>query len=123
MYIAILQFELLIRGASSIKDKRNVVRSVKDRLHREHLVSVAEVAHLDSMNVAGMALAAVNRDGKYLQGMLDIIERQLRSLHDAELGDCYREVLHGDSLPTAMTGDDGRPLWDESEKRTENEGL
>ena len=43
MVVGILQFELLVPGATSLKDKRRVVKSVKDRLHREHLVSVAEV--------------------------------------------------------------------------------
>lgn len=117
MHVAVLQFELLIRGASSIKDKRRVVRSVKDRLHRDHLVSVAEVGHLDNMNVAGMALAAVNRDAAYLQGQMDIIVGKLRNLHDAELGECSREILHGDQLPTAYTDDDGSPLWTPEESR------
>lgn len=117
MFIAILQFELLIHGAESIKDKRRVVKSVKDRLHRDHLVSVAEVAHLDNPRIAGMALSAVNRDGRYLQGMLDTIVGKLRALHDAELGEVSREVLHGDQLPSDTLADDGTPLWTDEERR------
>ncbi len=117
MFIGILQFELRLRGASSLKDKRRVVRSLKDRLHRDHLVSVAEVAHLDNMHVAGMALALVNRDQKYLNEVLDAIIGKLRKLTDAELGDCYREVLSGSQLPSAFTTDEGEPLWTEDERR------
>lgn len=117
MLVGLLQFELLIRGAESLKDKRRVVRSVKDRLHREHQVSVAEVAHLDNPAVAGMGLAIVNRDAQYLQSVLDTITRKLRSLDDAELGDCYREVLNGDQLPTAENDEQGVPLWSAAEKR------
>ena len=117
MLVAILQFELLIRGAESLKDKRRVVRSVKDRLHREHLCAIAEVAHMDNMSVAGMALALVGSDGKHLQSVLDSIERKLRRLHDAELGSCYREMISGEALPAAFADDEGKPLWDESEKR------
>jgi uncharacterized protein YlxP (DUF503 family) len=119
MLVAILQFELLIRGAESLKDKRRVTRSLKDRLHREHQVAVAEVGHLDNMNVAGMAAALVGTDGKHLQSVMDTIEHKLRALHDAELGACYREVLSGEALPAAFSAEDGSALWDESEKRGE----
>jgi uncharacterized protein YlxP (DUF503 family) len=121
VFIGILQFELRLRGASSLKDKRRVVRSLKDRLHRDHLVSVAEVAHLDNMHVAGMALALVNRDQKYLNQVLDAIVGKLRKLTDAELGDCDREVLSGQQLPTAFTTDEGEPLWTEDERREAGE--
>lgn len=117
MFIAVLQFELLIAGAGSLKDKRRVVRSVKDTLHRRHLVAVAEVRHLDNMRVAGMALAAVSRDVRYLRGLLDTIEHRLRGLHDAQLGDCYREILPGDQLPTAYADETGAPLWTPDEAR------
>jgi uncharacterized protein YlxP (DUF503 family) len=94
MVVGILQFELLIHGAESIKDKRRVVSSVKDRLHREHQVSVAEVAFQDDMRTARLGLALVGTDGKYVGQTLDRITAKLRSLTDAELGDVSREVLH-----------------------------
>lgn len=93
MVIAILQFELLIPGAESIKDKRRVVSSIKDRLHREHLVSVAEVGLLDSMRAGRLALALVAGDGGHAGRVLDQITAKLRGLRDAELGDCSREIL------------------------------
>ncbi len=117
MHIGILQFELLIRGATSIKDKRRVVRSVKDHLHREHLVSVAEVAYLDKMGVAGMGLSMVNRNAGYIKEVLDIIIGKLRKLSDAELGSHHVEILSGEQLPAAFTGEDGQPLWTEADKR------
>jgi uncharacterized protein YlxP (DUF503 family) len=94
MVIGILQFELLIHGAQSLKDKRRVVLSVKDRLHREHQVSVAEVALQDNMSVARLGLALVGTDGRYVGQTLDRITAKLRALTDAELGDVSREVLH-----------------------------
>ena len=94
MVIGILQFELFIHGAESLKDKRRVVLSVKDRLHREHQVSVAEVALQDRMDVAHLGLAIVGNDGKYIGQQLDRITLRLRAITDAELGDVSREVLH-----------------------------
>jgi len=106
MVVGILQFELLIHGAESIKDKRRVVSSLKDRLHREHQVSVAEVGLLDNRAAARMALAVVAGDGKRAGDVLDRISAKLRALHDAELGDCSREILHD---PRGEDADDAPP--------------
>lgn len=95
MILAILQFDLHIRGSESLKDKRRVVNSVKDRLHHEHMVSVAEVGALESLTVARMGLALVTNDVKYAAQVLDRITTKLRALHDAELGDTNREFLEG----------------------------
>lgn len=96
MVVGILQFELLIHDAESLKDKRRVVRSVKDRLHREHQVSVAEVDRLENPSVAVLGLALVGREGRHVGEVLDQITAKLRALTDAELGDVQREILQGD---------------------------
>ncbi len=95
MVVGILQFELLIREPESLKDKRRVVLSVKDRLHREHQASVAEVDAHDTLNLAVMALAVVGRDGRRVGEVLDQVTAKLRGLHGAELGDIRREILYG----------------------------
>ena len=94
MVIAILQFDLHIRGAESIKDKRRVVNSVKDTLHREHQVSVAEVGMQDSMHVSRLALALVATDGKFAGQVLDRIAAKLRTRVDAEMGETSRCLLN-----------------------------
>lgn len=101
MFIALLHFELLIHGSESLKDKRSVVKSVKDRLHREHMVAVAEVGSLEILNRAVLALTAVGTDGARLGATLDRITEKLRGLHDAELGFARREMLRPskDELP------------------------
>jgi uncharacterized protein YlxP (DUF503 family) len=109
MFIGILQFELLIHGSMSLKDKRRVVKSVKDRLHREHLVSVAEIAALDHHRLAVMGLAVVANSAPYVSGVLDAVTAKLRAIRDAELGECAREILHGSSLPDCACDERGRP--------------
>lgn len=99
MVLGMLQFELHIRGASSLKDKRRVVNSVKDRLHREHQVSVAEVARQDNMSVACMGLACIAPDGRRTAEVLDHITEELRGLLDAELGACERKIIQFKDLP------------------------
>ncbi|MGD9690435.1 MAG: DUF503 domain-containing protein [Phycisphaerales bacterium] len=98
MLLALLQFDLLIRGSESLKDKRRVVKSLKDRLHAEHMVSVAEIGLLDRHDAARLGLAAVGTDVKHLQSMTDRILDKVRGLHDAELGDFQRDILHGEAV-------------------------
>jgi uncharacterized protein YlxP (DUF503 family) len=95
MVIGVLQFELLIHDARSLKDKRRVVRSVRDRLHREHQVSVAEVAAHEVLNVAVMGVACVAPEGRRAGEVLDAVTDKLRRLTDAELGDTTREIIRG----------------------------
>ncbi len=122
MILAVLQFELLIPGAESLKDKRRVVMSLKDRLHREHQVSVAEVGLQDHMGAARMALALVSGDTLRAAQVLDRITVKLRSLRDAELGDCTREFLQdpvGNVEPPAAVEAD-RSLDEEMARRAED---
>lgn len=98
MVLGILQFELLIPDPESLKDKRRVVQSLKDRLHREHLCSVAEVGDADLMNLAVMGLAIVGRDGQRVGEVLDQISLKLRGLREAEVGEIHREIVRGDAL-------------------------
>lgn len=107
MVVAILQFELLIHGAESLKDKRRVISSVRDRLHREHQVAVAEVASQDLLNLAVMGLAAVGNDGGHLGRVLDRITAELRAWPGAELGLTSRSILSGHASELGGGGDEG----------------
>ncbi|MGE3108762.1 MAG: DUF503 family protein [Phycisphaerales bacterium] len=128
MHLGILQFDLLMLEAESLKDKRRAVRAVRDRLHREHLVAVAEVGSLDNHAVARIGLAAVSNDGKYLSDLLDRILAKLRALPGGdwgaaagacELGDVSKQIVGADDLAdTGTTGEpDSGPLWTPDERR------
>lgn len=93
MVVGILQFDVLIHAAESLKDKRRVVQSLKDRLHREHLCSLAEVGDPDVLNIARIGLAIVARDGRRAGEVLDAISLKLRALRDGEVGDVHRQIL------------------------------
>ncbi len=127
MVIGILQFELLIHDAESIKDKRRVLRSVKDRLHHEHMVSVAEVGDPDALDAAVMGLACVGSDGRHVGEVLDRITAKLRALTDAELGPVRREIIHGidPAADARADGDDGsdRALRDELLRHYDSPGA
>ncbi len=117
MLVGVLQFELIIPESRSLKDKRRIVKSVKDKLHREHLVSVAEVEALDQHRLAVMGLSLVSNSSVYIHSVFDRILHKLSMLEGARLGEVMREVLHGDQLPTAFETEEGEPLWTEDERR------
>ena len=78
MTVALLSVELFMPGSRSLKDKRMVLRRLKDRLSASN-VAVAEVAHQDLWQRAGLAIATVATDDRgadeTLQGALREIER------------------------------------------------
>jgi uncharacterized protein YlxP (DUF503 family) len=78
MTVALLSVELFMPWSRSLKDKRMVLRRLKDRLGALN-VGVAEVAHQDLWQRAGLAVVAVATDDKgveqVLQGALKEIER------------------------------------------------
>lgn len=110
MVIGILQFDVFIDGARSLKDKRRVVVSLKDRLHREHLCSIAEVGDPDRLNHARLGLALVGRDGGHVGKTLDRICAKLRALTDAEVGDIDRQVIGAEGV--VELGDDDASATD-----------
>ena len=123
MIVAVLQFELFIRGSESLKDKRRVVRSLKDRLHHDHQVSVAEVGALDELRRAEMALSLVSSDVAYAGGVLDRIVAALREHREAELGRVARVVLDRSNMPPTDLDEEGHPAWGESDTSEMVRGL
>ncbi|RMH23947.1 MAG: DUF503 domain-containing protein [Planctomycetota bacterium] len=99
MVIGVLQFELRIADADSLKAKRRVVRSLKDRLHRAHQVSVAEVGlhEIAERALLGVALAAPTPPRA--AAVLDAVVAKLHALTDAELVSLQRQIAALDALP------------------------
>lgn len=118
MVIGVLQFELVVPGSQCLKDKRRVVKSLKDRLHREQLVSIAEIAALDHHRLAVMGCAVVSNSVAHAGAVLDRVVAKLRSLHNARLESVSREILTGDAIHG-----NGEDLWDESERRDADGGA
>lgn len=125
MLIGLLQFHILIRGSESLKDKRRVVLSLKDRLHREHMVAVAEVGDQGLLNSARLGLAFVGSDSAHVSQTLDRLVAKLREIVShagdmgAELGDVRKQLIYSQDLPDldddtiAPTGDVAKALAQE----------
>ena len=71
--VGLVHLKLHVSQARSLKDKRRVIKSFKDRLARNNNVSVAEVDAQDSRQTAVLAVAMVGSDAAYVQGALQKI--------------------------------------------------
>jgi uncharacterized protein len=85
MIVGTLQVRLLLREAHSLKDKRQVVKSIKDRLRNNFNVSVAEVAELDNRQLAVLGIAMVSNEAHHVKTTLGQIIEALRQHPVAEL--------------------------------------
>jgi uncharacterized protein YlxP (DUF503 family) len=68
--IALLTLDIHIPHAHSLKDKRMIIRSLRDRLRTKFNVSVAEVNHQDLWQRAQMSVVTVGSDEGFLQKVL-----------------------------------------------------
>ena len=92
--IASLTLELRIEHAQSLKDKRQVVRSLKDRLRGSFNVSVAELDPSNLWNQATIGVVAISHSRDYLDGLMKNVERAATRIcnnHGAEIADSFVE--------------------------------
>src|SRR6266849_84161 len=87
MIVGTLRVRLLLREARTLKDKRQVIQSIKDRLHNGFNVSVAEVESQDNRQLAVLGLAMVSSETHHVKVALGQIVQALRSHPVAELVD------------------------------------
>ena len=96
MPIAKLTVELSIPHAHSIKDRRQVLRSLKDKLRHGFNVSVAELDDANLWNRATLGFAAISSSSAYLTGQmkeLDDAVHRLTNTLGAEILDSWVEIL------------------------------
>src|ERR1700709_830299 len=93
MTVGVLQLELSIPDAMSLKDKRRVVLSLKDRIAHGHNVSIAEVGALDEHRRSIVGVAMVGNDKRYVEGALSELVDLIRAVPRVSLLDYQIELL------------------------------
>ena len=77
MVIGLLQAHISIPGSHSLKDKRSVLRSLKDRIRNEMNVSVAEIDDQDLWQSARLAFVTVAASAEIVDQRLSEVQRRL----------------------------------------------
>ncbi len=93
MIVGIGTIQLQIPASGSLKDKRQVLRSVIARTHNEFNVSIAEVDHLDSWQLATLGAACVSNEASYVHGLLERVVRFIESYGELVLLDYEIELI------------------------------
>jgi len=96
MPIAHLTLEVRIEGAQSLKDRRQVLRSLKDRLRTSFNVSVAEVDPTELWQSATLGVVAISSSRDYLDGLMKQVESaavRIANNHGAEITDSFLDFL------------------------------
>lgn len=89
MIVGLAVWELMLPGCSSLKEKRQVIRSLKDRLHNQFNVSAAETAHQDAHERAEIAACVVSGDRKHAVSVLQSADRLVEAEARARIVDSY----------------------------------
>lgn len=93
MTIGLLQMDLLIPDSRSLKDKRRVLNSLKQRLRNRYNCSVAEIDEKDRWGRARLAVCVVSDDSVHANAQLNEIARFAASKDGAELLDYQIEMI------------------------------
>jgi uncharacterized protein len=83
--VGVLTLELRLDGAHSLKEKRHVVESLKNRLRHKFNVAVAEIDHQDLWQRAALAAVTVSADRVFCERLLRSVEEEAASYAEAEL--------------------------------------
>jgi uncharacterized protein len=75
MVVGLVVWDLHVPGCASLKEKRQVVQGLRDRLHARFNVSAAETGKQELLQRAEMAVCVVSGDRRHAQSVLSSADR------------------------------------------------
>ena len=93
MVVGIIRAELHIHGAGSLKEKRAVLRRIKDRSRSRHNISVAEVDFQDLHQRAALGFAAVSHGEDDLRRLFNSLRDEIDSILPGGITDWQEDIL------------------------------
>jgi uncharacterized protein len=85
MFVGALRIELYMPQCRTLKDKRQIVKSIIDRTGNRFNVSIAEVDHQELWQRSSLGIASVSNSEYAVREMLSRVDRSIRSLGKAEV--------------------------------------
>ena len=93
MVVGVCTIELFISGSQSLKDKRQVVHGLKDRLRSKFNLSIAEVDGLDLWQKAVLGMACVSNERSHVNQVLEQALNLVKSMPAVEVVRTQLELL------------------------------
>ncbi|MGQ3684030.1 MAG: DUF503 domain-containing protein [Candidatus Loosdrechtia sp.] len=91
--VGFLHIRLVMRSAGTLKDKRRIIKSLKDRLQNRFNISIAEIGSLDHCQYSELGIVMVGNDNRYVNGVLSNVIKIIRCVALVELVDYKLEFL------------------------------
>ena len=93
MVIGCCSIKFYLHGNNSLKGKRRVVRTIKDRLKNDFNVSIAEIDNQDVLQNLHIGISTVGSDRPYIDGLVTKVVDAIDRMNLAEMVDCKTETL------------------------------
>ena len=91
--VGLLEVDLLVPDCRSLKEKRMVLKSMKDRLHNHFNISVSEVDHQDVWQRVKLAISMAGSDQRTVNSSLDSVVDFLEKNHSTQMVDYQLSFL------------------------------
>ncbi len=93
MVVGLITWELHLAACHSLKDKRHVLKGLKDRLHQRFNVSAAETGHHDLWQRAEISVCVVSTDRRQAEAVLREADRLVEAAPGARIMDTSTSYL------------------------------
>ena len=93
MWIGCCSIRFYIHGNSSLKEKRRITKSIKDRVKNKFNVSIAEIGDQEVWQNLHLGLVTVGSDQQYLEGLMTQVVSAVDRMNLAEMTDCQTKVI------------------------------
>ncbi|MCD4652990.1 DUF503 domain-containing protein [bacterium] len=93
MPIGVCYIKFQIHGARSLKDKRRVVKSLKDRLRNKFNISIAETGEQDVWQRCEIGFTCISNDNGYVDGLMALVIQKVESDGKIQVIDISTEIL------------------------------
>jgi hypothetical protein len=92
VHVGVCRIEFQIPGGDSLKAKRRVVSSIKDRVAQRFRVAIAEVGRLDSSRFGELGIACVSNDARHATSILTNVANFIESSYPIIVVDVDTEL-------------------------------
>jgi len=104
MFVGVARIVLQIPGARSLKDRRRVVKGLKDRARARLPISIAEIGDLERWQVATLGVSVVSNEAARCSEVLSHMASLAGSAHDALVADVATEIVSFGDGGTGIRG-------------------
>jgi uncharacterized protein len=77
MFVGVSQITLHLPGCHSLKDKRQIIKSIMARVRHQFEVAIAEVEDQDRWQIAKLGVACISNNGQHVDEILGRVQRYI----------------------------------------------